>query len=313
MTMLLLRHLERVGRRFPAPVLTLGNFDGVHLGHQAILHRLVATAQSVGGSAVTLTFQPHPAAVLAPARAPRLITDWRTRVNQIAAMGVDAIIVQHFTRTFAAISAEDFVRRFLVDGLGVRAVVVGHRVSFGHGRAGGAETLRQLGVRCGFDVEVIGPVEVNGVLVSSSAVRQAIGAGDFERARMLLGRVPSVAGRVIHGYHRGHTLGFPTANLRIAGLVLPPDGVYAVRALVRGMPREGVANLGFNPTFQEHERSLEVHVFDLNENLYGQRIEVRFVRRLRGETKFPNVQALAAQIARDVATARQALANSPEQ
>ncbi len=311
--MLLLRNLERVGRRFPVPVLTLGNFDGVHLGHQAILRRLVTTARTLGGSAVVLTFQPHPAAVLAPTHAPRLITDWRTRVDLIAAMGVDATIVQHFTRAFSQISAEEFVRRFLVAGLGVRAVVVGHRVSFGHARGGSAETLRDLGTQWGFDVEVIGPVEVNGVLASSSAVRRAIGAGDFAGAHALLGRIPSVVGRVIHGHHRGHMIGFPTANLRIAGLSLPPDGVYAVRALVSGVPREGVANLGFNPTFQEHERSLEVHVFDLNEDLYGSRIEVRFARRLRGEVKFPNVQALAEQIARDAAAARQALAESPEQ
>lgn len=311
--MLLFRHLERVGRRFPAPVLTLGNFDGVHIGHQAILRRLVATARSLGGTSVVLTFQPHPAAVLAPTQAPRLLTDWRTRIDLIAAMDVDVIIGQHFTRAFASISADEFVSRLLVDGLGVRAVVVGHRVSFGHGRAGGAEMLRQWGTRCGFDVEVIGPVEVDGMLVSSSAVRQAIGEGDFERARLQLGRAPRVAGRVVHGHHRGHTLGFPTANLRIADLMLPPDGVYAVRALVQGARRDGVANLGFNPTFQEHERSLEVHLFDLDENLYGQRIEVHFVRRLRGETKFPNVQALVEQIARDAVEARQALAESPEQ
>jgi riboflavin kinase/FMN adenylyltransferase len=313
MTMLLLRHLGRVGRRFATPVLTLGNFDGVHLGHQTILRRLVATAQAMGGSAVALTFQPHPTAVLAPARAPRLITDWRMRINLIAAMGVDAIIVQHFTRAFSEITAEEFVRRFLVDGLGVRAVVVGHRVSFGHNRAGGAETLQHLGARHGFAVEVIGPVEVNGILVSSSAVRRAIAEGDFERARVLLGRTPSVTGRVIHGHHRGKLLGFPTANLRVRRLMLPPDGVYAVRALARGVPREGVANLGFNPTFADHERSLEVHLFDVNEDLYGQRLEVRFVRRLRGETKFPDIQALAAQIARDAAAARQVLADCPEQ
>jgi len=311
--MRLLRHLERVGRRFHTPVLTLGNFDGVHLGHQEILRRLVLQARALGGSAIVLTFQPHPTAVLAPARAPRLITDWRTRVNLIAAMGVDAIIVQHFTRAFAAVSADEFVRRFLVDGLGVRAVVVGHRVSFGHNRTGGAETLRQLGGRWNFGVEVIGPVEVSGMLVSSSAVREAISVGDFERARTLLGRVFSVAGRVIHGHHRGQVLGFPTANLRIPDLVLPPDGVYAVRALVKGVPREGVANLGFNPTFQQHERSLETHLFDLNDDLYGQRMEVRFVRRLRGEAKFPTVQALAEQIARDAAAARTALAASPEE
>jgi len=205
--MLLLRHLERVGRRFPAPVLTLGNFDGVHIGHQAILRRLVATAHSTGGTAVVLTFQPHPAAVLAPAHAPRLITDWRTRINLIAAMGVDVIIGQHFTLAFASIDADDFVRRLLVDGLGVRAVVVGHRVSFGRGRAGGAETLRQWGTRCGFDVEVIGPVEVDGMLVSSSAVRQAIGEGDFGRARLQLGRTPRAHARFSDGQSAHHRLG----------------------------------------------------------------------------------------------------------
>lgn len=311
--MLLLRHLERVGRRFAAPAVTLGNFDGVHLGHQEILRTLVATARAAGGSAVVLTFHPHPATILAPARAPRLITDWRARVAYIAAMQVDGIIVQRFTRAFSEIPAEDFVRRFLVDGMGVRSVVVGHRVSFGHQRGGSADVLQQLGVRYGFAVEVVGPVQVDGVVVSSSAVRRAIGEGNLEHARALLGRRPSVAGRVVHGHHRGRGLGFPTANLRIGRLMLPPDGVYAVRAHVAGMPRLGVANLGFNPTFQEHERSLEVHLFDFDADLYGQRLEVSFVRRLRGEVKFPDVHALAQQIARDAAAARRVLAESPEQ
>jgi riboflavin kinase/FMN adenylyltransferase len=310
--MLLLRHLERVGRRFTTPVVTLGNFDGVHRGHQQILRRLVAVARAVRGAAVVLTFHPHPVAVLTPARAPRLITDWRARIERIAALGVDAIIVQHFTRRFSEVTAEDFVHRFLVDGLGVHTVVVGHRVSFGHNRVGRAETLRQLGATYGFGVEVIGPVEVDGMLVSSSAVRRAIASGELDRARALLGRAPSVCGRVIHGHHRGKGLGFPTANLRIAGLVLPPDGVYAVRALVQGRRHQGVANLGFNPTFQDHERALEVHLFDFEAPLYGQRLEVDFVERLRGEARFPNAQALAEQIARDVAAARQALAKARE-
>ncbi len=309
--MLLLRHLERVGRRFTTPILTLGNVDGVHRGHQEILRSVVATARAIGGDAVALTFHPHPTAVVAPAHAPRLITDWRARIERIAAMGIGATIVQRFTRTFSEVSAEDFVRRFLVDGLGVHTVVVGHRVTFGHNRAGRADTLRQLGARCGFAVEVIGPVAVDGVLVSSSAVRRAIAAGELALAGALLGRAPSACGRVIHGHHRGRGLGFPTANLRISGAVLPPDGVYAARARVRGVLRPGIANLGFNPTFDEHDRSLEVHIFDYDANLYGQRLEVSFVRRLRGEVKFPSPQALAQQIARDVAAARRALAESP--
>lgn len=305
--MLLLRHLARVGRRFATPVLTLGNFDGVHCGHQEIMRRLVDKARTVGGQALVLTFHPHPTAVLAPQRAPRLITDWRGRIERIAAFDVDAIIVQHFTPRFAAITAENFIRRLLVEGLGVREVVVGHRVSFGHNRTGSANTLRELGKAYGFGVEVVGPVEVDGHLVSSSAIRRAIAAGEIDRARLLLGCSPSVAGRVIHGHHRGKGLGFPTVNLRITRLILPPDGVYAVRVRVHGQDWPGVANLGFNPTFGQHERSLEAHLFDFGGDLYGQRVEIDFVQRLRGEQKFANPQALAQQIAHDVETARQVL------
>lgn len=309
--MVLLRHLGRIGRRFRAPVLTLGNFDGVHCGHQQILRRLVEVARDINGQAVVLTFHPHPAVILAPEHAPKLITDWRARVEQIAAFGVDAIIMQHFTRAFSQITAEDFVHRFLVDGLGVRGVVVGHRVSFGHNRGGHATTLRQLGDRYGFSVEVVGPVEVAGILVSSSTVRRAISHGDLARAQLLLGRTPSVAGRVVQGHHRGKGLGFPTANLRIGRLVLPPDGVYAVRVRVPGDTWwPGVANLGFNPTFHQHERSLEAHLFDFGQDLYGERIEIAFVQRLRGEEKFPSAEALAQQIARDVQAARQVLARA---
>ncbi len=308
--MLLLRQLERVGRRFAVPVVTLGNFDGVHRGHQEILHRVVATAKAVGGTPIVLTFHPHPLTVLDPARAPLLLTDWRTRIERIAATGIDTIIVQRFTAEFAAIGATDFVHRFLATGLGVHAVIVGHRVSFGHNRAGRADTLRDLGTRYGFGVEIVGPIKVDGTLVSSSALRSAVSRGDLVRARSGLGRIPSVVSRVIHGFHRGRSLGFPTANLRIDGMVLPPDGVYAVWTRRRGGTAGGVANLGHNPTFGNTARSLEVHLFDVDENLYGQRLEVSFVRRLRGEVKFPNVQALAQQIARDATAARAALADA---
>jgi riboflavin kinase/FMN adenylyltransferase len=308
--MLILRHLERLGRRFPMPVVTLGNFDGVHCGHQEILRRLVARARAVLGTPIVVTFHPHPTTVLAPARAPLLLTDWRGRVERIAASGVETIIAQRFTRAFSQITAEDFVRRFLVEKLGVHTVVVGHRVSFGHNREGTADSLQRFGGQFGFHVEVVGPVEVDGVAVSSSAVRGAISNGDLDRARAYLGHAPSVAGRVVYGHQRGRGLGFPTANLRIGGMVLPPDGVYAVRVRVGGARHPGIANLGFNPTFGAHERGLEAHLFDFDANLYGQRIEVSFIRRLRGESKFANVQALIEQIARDAAAARRALADA---
>jgi riboflavin kinase/FMN adenylyltransferase len=310
--MLLLRHLERVGRRFSAPVLTLGNFDGVHLGHQEILRRNVARARAEGGTAVALTFYPHPVSVLAPQRAPQLLTGWRSRVERLAAMGVDAIIMQRFTTSFSHISARDFVRRFLVDGLGVRAVVVGHRVSFGRNREGDADMLRHLGGEYGFAVEVVGPVEVDGIAVSSSAVRAAITGGDLERAATLLGQPHSVSAHVVPGKRRGKALGFPTANLRVGKLLLPPDGVYAVHAHMRGNPHSGVANLGFNPTFGNRERSLEVHLFDFDGDLYGERLEMTFVGRLRGEVRFASKEDLAEQIARDVAEARRLLRSSPK-
>ena len=255
-----------------------------------------------------LTFRPHPTAVLAPARAPRLLTDWRGRIERIATAGANIVIIQRFTRAFSEISAADFVRRFLVEALGVHTVVVGHRVSFGHNREGTAESLQRFGTQYGFHVDIVGPVEVDGVVVSSSVVRHAIGAGDLDRARAYVGRAPSVAGRVVAGQRRGKNLGFPTANLRVAGMVLPPDGVYAVRVDVGGSQHPGVANLGFNPTFSEHAHRLEAHLFDFDADLYGQRIEVSFIKRLRGETKFASVQALVEQIARDAADARRALA-----
>lgn len=309
--MLVLRHLERTGRRFPTPIVTLGNFDGVHRGHQEILQRLVTRARAAQGTAVVLTFHPHPAAVLAPGRSPQLITDWRARIERIAETGVDVIIVQRFTPAFATVTAEDFVRRFLVVRLRAHMIVVGHRVSFGYNRRGNAEVLQRLGAESGLAVEVVGAVEVEGMLVSSSAVRQAIAAGDLRLAESLLGRAPAVAGRVIHGRHRGRQLGFPTANLRITGLVLPPDGVYAVRARTQGKLLNGVANIGFNPTFQENQRSVEVHLFSFDGDLYGKRMEVSFVHHLRGEIRFPSPQALVEQIERDVEEARRVLADPP--
>lgn len=308
--MLLFRHLDRVGPRLRSPVLTLGNFDGVHRGHQQILERVVERARANDGTAVALTFHPHPAAVLAPQRAPQLITNLRTRVERLAASGLDVTLVQRFTAKFSRIAAEEFVRHLLVDGLGVKTIVVGHRVSFGHERSGDAGLLRRLSQECGFDLDVIGPVEVDGTEVSSSAIRRAITAGELSRAASLLGHGVSVCGRVVHGQHRGKLLGVPTANLRVGGLVLPPDGVYAVHVRIGRRTYGGVANLGKRPTFGEHERGLETHVFEYSGDLYGQLIAVSFVDFLRGEIKFPNPKALVEQIARDVEEAHRIVAGS---
>jgi riboflavin kinase/FMN adenylyltransferase len=298
------RHIVTSPRRFVAPVLTLGNFDGVHRGHQAILGRVAEVAHADGGDAVAVTFNPHPVAVLRPDRAPTLITSLRDRIGLIASTGIDVLVVQHFTPAFAALTAEEFVERFVVQRLRVSRLVVGHSVSFGQGRRGDANLLTTLGKQFGFGVEVVGPIRVDGHDVSSSVVRSAIAAGDVGLAATLLGRPHRVGGRVVRGKQRGRTIGFPTANVHVRAGMLPPDGVYAVRVRRDGVWLDGVANIGTNPTFGDTGRTLEAYLFDFDADIYGARVDVAFIERLRGEEKFPTVEALVAQIARDAEQAR---------
>lgn len=302
-----IRHIRSHPRRFTAPVLTLGNFDGVHCGHQAIFECVVAEARRLGGEAVAMTFEPHPLAILHPERAPAVLTALRDKLALIAATGIDVLVLQHFTRVFARIEAEAFVERFVVGRLHAAKLVVGHRVSFGHGRRGNAAMLGELGARLGFAVEVVGPVRVDAHEVSSSRIRRAVAAGDMRLAATLLGRPHRVGGRVVPGKQRGAALGFPTANIDVAGSMVPPDGVYAVVAETPGGAYPGIANIGRNPTFGENARTLEVHLFDFQGDLYGQRCDVAFIERLRGEIAFPSAEALAAQIRRDAEHVRSVL------
>jgi riboflavin kinase/FMN adenylyltransferase len=305
------RHIGTSLRRFVAPVLTLGNFDGVHRGHQAILGRVAEVAHATGGEAVALTFHPHPVAVLRPEHAPALITSLRDRLTLLAGTDLDVVVLQHFTPTFAGLAAEAFVERFVVERLGATRVIVGHSVSFGQARRGDAALLSTLGARHGFDVEVIGPIQVDGHDVSSSAVRRAIADGDVTLAGTLLGRPHRLSGRVVTGRRRGATIGFPTANVAVRAGMWPPDGVYAVRMLRGDAWLDGVANIGTNPTFGDTGRTLEVYLFDFDADIYGERVSVAFVERLRGEETFSSVEALVDQIARDVDDARAVLARRP--
>ncbi len=304
------RHIATSSRRFVAPVLTLGNFDGVHRGHQAILERAVDAAQVDGGEAVAITFHPHPVSVLRPEHAPPLITSLRDRVALLAGTGIDVLVLQHFTPTFAELSAEAFVERFVVERVRASRVVVGHKVSFGHARRGDATLLAALGERFGFAVEVIGPIRIDQHDVSSSAVRRTIATGDVRLAATLLGRPHHLGGCVVRGRQRGAAIGFPTANLRVRAGMWPPDGVYAVQVRRGGCRLDGVANIGTNPTFGAAPRTLEVHLFDFDADVYGEQLTVAFVERLRAEVAFPSVDALVAQIARDAAEARAILART---
>ncbi len=289
---------------FPHPVVALGNFDGIHLGHQAILTRLVQEAHAHQGTALILTFHPHPLSVLRPDHPSSLILSLREKLRVLAALGVQGVVLQHFTVPFSRLTPEEFVQRYLVEAIGVEKIVVGHNVSFGRNRTGRAETLERLGRGHGFAVEIIGPVLVDGREVSSTTVRTLLSAGEMREVTRLLGRPYTVSGRVEKGFQRGRGLGFPTANLRPRADVLLPNGVYAVVVTVGEQEIPGVANVGVNPTFGENKRAIEAHLFDFSANLYGQRLRVGFVEHLRGERKFPSVQELVRQIQEDASRAR---------
>ncbi|HJL14804.1 MAG TPA: bifunctional riboflavin kinase/FAD synthetase [Sandaracinaceae bacterium LLY-WYZ-13_1] len=292
----------------PATVVTPGNHDGVHLGHRALLDAARERAAPDGLTVTVLTFDPHPARVLAPDRAPPLLTTLERRMRLLRDLGADRVEVLRFDRARAGQAPEDFVREVLVDRLRARGLVVGPDFRFGRGAKGDAQTLRRMGGELGFDVREVGPVRLGGETVSSTRIRAALRDGDVAAASRLLGRLHDVDGTVVEGDRRGRTIGFPTANLDCAPVLLPSDGVYAVvaRPLDGGELLRGVANLGVRPTV-EAGRSVEAHFFDFGGDLYGQRLRLGFVARLRGEQKFDGLEALKAQIDADARGARAAL------
>lgn len=286
----------------------LGNFDGVHLGHQQLIKRLVEYARENQGTSVVFTFEPHPAMVLRPESAPPLLLSPELKQRLIAGFGVDLLLAVPFTREFAALEPEAFVRDILCAELGVTAVFVGYNYTFGHQGKGTAEMLRELGARYGFTVEVIPPVMVDNQPVSSTLIRSLIAAGKVEEASRYLGYYPVFAGTVVGGAKRGSELGFPTANLEVEDWILvPADGVYVVKAMVDGDVFLGVANVGVCPTFtfnQPAKRRVEVFLLDFHGDLYGKRLEISFTRRLREERRFGSAAELVEQIRKDVAAAR---------
>jgi riboflavin kinase / FMN adenylyltransferase len=292
----------------PGPLfLAIGVFDGVHLGHQAVISTSARHAQEVDGTSVVVTFDPHPAKVLRPNDAPHLLTATQHKIALIRDLGVAHLLVLHFDLAFAATAPEEFVRQLATNSKPLREICVGHEWSFGKGRAGNLALLKKLGATYDFDVVGVPAVTVNGEVVSSTAIRRAVADGDLIKATQMLGREYTVLGTVKAGEKLGRKLGFPTANLSAHSEQFPPNGVYVAEARLAGALYRGVANLGYRPTVTEGraERLLELHLFDLNKEIYGEELEVRFLRYLRPEQKFENVDALAAQIAHDVAQARQ--------
>jgi len=306
--MRIVRTLESFPPDARPSVVALGVFDGVHLGHRAILETAVARAKAIRGTAVACTFDPHPADVLQPGRAPLPITTLDERLALIAATGIATTVVVPFTPALAAMEPEAFVTETLVQGLGAREIVVGFNHRFGRGARGDTALLRSLGERLGFHTEVVPKTDVDGTPVSSSAIRAALQRVDLDEAARLLGRPYFVGGQVVAGAGRGRTLGFPTANIAAERPLLVPAGVYACRLVVGDTVHGAVLNAGVRPTFGEKTFTLEAHVLDFSGDLYDRRVRLDFVRHLREERKFPGIEALKAQIVADVASARRALA-----
>jgi riboflavin kinase/FMN adenylyltransferase len=297
-------------------VLTVGNFDGLHIGHQRIMRTVTSRARALGGEAAVYTFEPHPRKVLQPERAPRLLTTLEQKLELLEAAGVDVAIVEPFDLEFARLPAERFVREVLFERIAPLEVYVGYDFRYGRDREGSMRTLTELGPHLGFSVTIVPEVKLGDRDVNSTRIRELLEQGCVEDAALLLGRRYTIRGRVVAGERRGRSLGFPTLNLAAENEVLPQSGVYAclVRFLDEGAPPAGsvhgaVTNVGRRPTFGDLEKPLtEAHLLDFSADVYGRRVEVAFAARLRGEQRFPSVDALRAQIARDAEAARSRLA-----
>jgi riboflavin kinase/FMN adenylyltransferase len=302
------RHLS--GPKQPPTALTIGNFDGVHRGHQAMLARLKERAHALGLRACVLTFEPHPLELFAPQTAPTRLTSLREKLELLAAHGVECVQVSRFNRAYAGRSPQDFIEQVLLAGLGMRWLLIGDDFRFGARRAGDFALLQAASRTHGFGLEAMPTVAQEGVRVSSSVVRAALAAGRLAQAEALLGRPYSISGRVVHGDKLGRGIGYPTANVQLRHNRPPLSGIFAVRTVDgQGRSRDGAASLGLRPTVDNSgQAKLEVHLFDFAGDLYGQHLRVDFLHKIRDEEKFPSLDALKARIARDCELAKELLA-----
>lgn len=304
--MIIFNDLSSIPAQFQAPVVTIGNFDGVHKGHLFLFDKVKERAKAIGGQSVVMTFDPHPIKILRPGNGPPLITPTEQKKRLIEAAQIDALICLPFSKRFAAITAEDFVTDILVKAIGVREIVVGYDYRFGYKQQGNIDLLKSMGATYHFKVHKVGPIHIDELLVSSTSVRRFVQEGDLSSTEILLGRNYQISGTVVKGKNRGgKLLGFPTANLKVLDELIPAGGIYAVTVSVDGKTYEGVTNIGYNPTFGKNPLSIETHLLDFSGNLLGKEIRIDFVQRLRKEMVFESVQALSQQIGEDIIKARE--------
>lgn len=289
---------------FKDVILTIGNFDGIHLAHQKIIKRVVSAAAKAEGTSAVLTFDPHPVGLFKPKKSHHFLISTSDKKDLISRLKVDLLVLLDFNRRLAGLTAEEFVDK-LIKALRVRKIIVGENFAFGKGRKGDVKLLRGLGHSRGFKVETISPIKIGTSIVSSTRIRDLIKAGEVEEAAKFLGRPPSVGGEVIKGHGRGNKIGYSTANIEWPkDLLLPKDGVYAAYAQIEEKKHLGMVHLGFQPTFNESKMSLEIHLFNFKENLYGHFVQVFFLKRLRDQMKFDSPKELKYQLEKDKALAQ---------
>ena len=303
--------LDQIKEPLKRAVITIGNFDGVHIGHQALFHEVIEKAAAIDGTSVAMTIEPHPMRVLKQNNHPPLITLYEQKVELIERTGIDVLICVPFTLGFASLSAEQFAKDLLVQKIGMKAIVVGKDYSFGKNREGNIDLLRAYAPDLGFEVLVAGWIRSARAVkdrISSTRIRELISDGLMEHAEKMLGRSYQIRGRVVAGRDRGgKLLGIPTANINLHDELCPKTGIYAVIVEIDDKKFKGVANIGFSPTFDDHEFTVEVHILDFNANIYGKKIRVNFIKRIRDEKKFSGISELVDQIHLDIAAGREIL------
>lgn len=308
----IIKNLDKIAKPFKNAVISIGNFDGVHIGHQALFHEVIEKADAINGTSVAMTFEPHPLRVLEQNNLPPLITLYEQKTELIARSGIDVLICVPFTREFAALSAREFVADLLIKRIGMSAIVVGEDYTFGRNREGNLELLQSMAGQYNFEVIRVDWIQIAKNYpgrISSTRIRELVMEGKVAEVQQLLGRHYQIRGLVTTGRDRGgKLLGFPTANINLHDELCPKTGVYAVTVERRGQHFEGVANIGFSPTFEDRLFTVEVHILDFNQNIYGQKIRINFVKRIRDEIKFASIEQLSEQIKRDVMEARNILA-----
>lgn len=309
--MKIIERIDNITEPIYNAVITIGNFDGVHKGHRALFQKAIKKATEIKGTSVVITFQPHPLRVLKIKNPPPQITRYEQKISLIARAGIDVLIVIPFNEAFAELSPESFVEELLVSKIGMKAIIVGQDYAFGKNRKGDINLLKTLGLKYGYDVLVadwINMSEDNAKRISSTRIRNFVQEGRVDEVKPLLGRHYQLKGQVSRGRDRGgKLLGFPTANINIYDELCPKTGVYAVTVQHDEVLYQGVANIGFSPTFDDHKFTIEIHLLDFNQNIYEKNIQVNFIQRLRSEKKFNNIEELSAQIRKDIEIARNIL------